>query len=176
MSHYDFAPRFEQLYQKAVDRYGQGARQATGLFDAAEAAWLAANGISPQHLFDYAEDQANYGEPGLANAIAIETLRRNHFINVQHGRPTGTVLDPATMPAKSDAVDGIAWLPRLLPKARAKLRGELPPSLMYGCGGDRAFFREHDICPAEFLDLISRHPDSDAPIIAWVKARLVARG
>ena len=103
MSHYDFAPRFEQLYQKAVARYGQGARQATGLFDAAEAAWLAANGITPQHLFDYAEDQANYGEPGLANAIAIETLRRNHFINVQHGRPTGTVLDPATMPAKSMA-------------------------------------------------------------------------
>jgi hypothetical protein len=171
MKHYDFAPRFEQLYLKAVARYGQGVRQAAGLFDAAETAWLAANGITPQHMFDYAEDQTNYGEPGLANAVAIESVRRNYFVDVQRGRWTGATLDTATMPAKADAVAGIAWLPRLIPKARAKLRGELPSSLMYCCGGDRAFFREHDINPSEFLGLVLRHEQNDAAIVEWVAAR-----
>ena len=57
-----------------------------------------------------------------------------------------------------------------LPKARAKLRGELPPSLMYSCGGDRRFFKEHDILPAEFLNLVWRL-DSDEAIVDWVLRR-----
>lgn len=174
MQHDDFAPRFEQLYLKAVARYGQGVRLASGLFDAAETAWLAANGITPQHLFDYAEDHTNYGEPGLANAIAIEAARRSYFVNVQQGRWTGTTLDATTLPPKDAAVDGIAWLPRLIPKAKAKLRGELPPSLMYCCAGDRAFFRQYDIGPAEFLALVLRHETNDAAIVAWVAARAQA--
>jgi len=35
-------------------------------------------------------------------------------------------------PAKTDEVEGIAWLPRLITKARAKLAGNLPADLMYG--------------------------------------------
>ena len=35
-------------------------------------------------------------------------------------------------PAKADEVEGIAWLPRLIVKARAKLAGQLPADLMYG--------------------------------------------
>ena len=35
-------------------------------------------------------------------------------------------------PAKSDEAEGIAWLPRLITKARAKLAGSLPADLMYG--------------------------------------------
>jgi hypothetical protein len=35
-------------------------------------------------------------------------------------------------PAKSAKVEGIAWLPRLITKARAKLAGSLPADLMYG--------------------------------------------
>src|SRR4051812_3579481 len=74
MKHYDFAPRFEQLYRKAVTRYEEGVRSAAGLFAPEETAWLAGNGITPQHLFDYAEDHTNYGEPGLANAVTIEAV------------------------------------------------------------------------------------------------------
>ncbi len=33
-------------------------------FSVEEAAWLAANGLTPQHLYDYAEDQHNYGRAG----------------------------------------------------------------------------------------------------------------
>ena len=169
MKHYDFAPRFEQIYLRAVARYGQGVRQAAGLFDATETAWLAANGLTSQHLFDYAEDHAGYGEPGLAEAVAIETLRHSSFLDFQQGHWTGATIDPAKMPAKSDTAGGIPWLARLIPKTKAKLRGELPTSLMYGCAGDRAFFREHDIGPSEFLGLGFRHEQDDAAIIAWVK-------
>ncbi|MEN9661831.1 MAG: hypothetical protein RL324_780 [Verrucomicrobiota bacterium] len=174
MKHYDFAPRFELLYQKALARYDQGVRQAAMLFDPAETAWLADNGISAQTLFDYAEDHTNYGEPGLGNAVAIEAVRRTYFHNVQQGRPSGVILDAATLPTKTDAVQGIAWLPRLIPKAKAKLRGELPASLMYCCGGDRAFFQQHDISPYEFLELVVRHEKDDAAIVAWVAARIAA--
>jgi len=66
------------------------------------------------------------------------------------------VLDESKLPPKADAVKGIAWLPRLIPKAKAKLRGELPASLMYSCGGDRNFFKEHAIQSSEFLSLVWR--------------------
>ena len=79
------------------------------------------------------------------------------------------------MPAKTDAVRGIEWLPRLIPKAKAKPRGELPSSLMYSCGGDRRFFRGHDILPAEFLSLVWRNENNDAAIIDWVARRIAAK-
>ena len=79
------------------------------------------------------------------------------------------------MPAKTDAVRGIEWLPRIIPKAKAKLRGELPSSLMYCCGGDRRFFKTHDILPAEFLSLVWRHEHADAAIIDWVVRRSAAK-
>jgi hypothetical protein len=177
MSHYEFPHQFRALYDAAVARHTAGQRAAENLCTAEEKAWLAAHGLTPQHLYDYAEDHHAYGgEPGFAQALGIELVRRDYFLNVQGGRPSGRVLDEATLPAKSEAVQGIAWLPRLLPKARAKLRGELPPSLMYGCGGDRRFFKTHDILPAEFLALVWRHEPDDAAIIAWVARRSAATG
>ncbi|MBM3873647.1 MAG: hypothetical protein FJ382_07915 [Verrucomicrobia bacterium] len=86
----------------------------------------------------------------------IESVRRDYFLNVQDGRPSSTLLDPETLPAKDATVDGIAWLPRLAAKAYAKLRGELPASLMYACGGDRAFLENYDLDPAEFLTALWR--------------------
>ena len=175
MKHYDFATKFRALYDKAVGLYAKGQRGADTFFTADESAWLAANGLSAQNFFDYAEDHANYGEPGPDNALAIETVRRDYFLNAQNGRASATVLDVAKMPAKTEAVRGIEWLPRLIPKAKAKLRGELPASLMYGCGGDRAFFKQHDILPAEFLALVWRHDKDDAAIVDWVVRRSAAR-
>ena len=81
------------------------------------------------------------------------------------------MLDQAKLPGKAEAVKGITWLPRLIPKAKAKLRGELPASLMYSCGGDRAFFKQHDILPAEFLSLVWRNENNDGAIVDWVVKR-----
>ena len=176
MKHFDFPARFRALYDKAVALYQQGQRGPDTFFTAEEKAWLAANGITPQHVYDYAEDHNNYGgEPGFDHALGIELVRRDYFLNVQGGRASGATLDDARLPAKTDAVRGIAWLPRLLPKARAKLRGELPASLMYGCGGDRKFFKEHDIVPAEFLALLWRHENDEAAVVDWVVKRSAAK-
>jgi Domain of unknown function (DUF5069) len=171
MKHYDFGTQLRKLWEKAAGLYGRGQRGADTYFTPDEAAWLAANGLTPQHLYDYAEDFNGGGEPGWETALAIELVRRDYFLNVQGGKPSTAVLEEAGMPAKTDTVRGIEWLPRILPKARAKLRGELPPSLMYCCGGDRKFFKAHDILPAEFLSLVWRADGRDAEVIDWVARR-----
>lgn len=171
MKHYDFTKQFKGLYDKAVGLYAKGQRGAETFFAPTEVAWLASVGITPQHLYDYAEDQNNGGEPGYDNALGIELIRRDYFLNVQQGQASKTVLDESKMPSKDEAIEGIVWLPRILPKTKAKLRGELPGSLMYSCGGDRRFFKAHDILPAEFLSLVWRNGDNDAATIAWVVAR-----
>ena len=171
MKHYDFADKFRALYDKAVKLYASGQTDKAAYATAEEQAFLTANGIGVQALYDYAEDHNNGGEPGYDRALEIETVRRDYFLNVQHGKRYTAVLDQDRMPAKTDAVKGIEWLPRIIPKAKAKLRGELPDTLMYSCGGDRKFFRAHDILPSEFLSVVGRHLDNDAAVIDWVVAR-----
>mgnify|MGYP001305535505 CR=1 FL=1 len=171
MTHYVFAKRFRGLYDKAVSHYRNGRRGAGSYFSTDEEAWLKANGLTPQHLYDYAEDEVGEGEPGYDIALGIELIRRDYFLNVQKGAASDQVLDQTSLPPKSATAGGIEWLPRIIPKARAKLRGELPPSLMYSCGGDRHFFTTHDIHPNEFLSLVWRAGDDDQQIIDWVAAR-----
>jgi hypothetical protein len=171
MRHYDFADKFRALYDKAVRAYAAGQTDQAKYFTTDEKAFLATNGISVQAMYDYAEDHHGYGEPGYDRALAIELVRRDYFLNVQQGQASTVVLDAAKMPGKTDAVRGIEWLPRIIPKAKAKLRGELPPSLMYSCGGDRQFFHTHDIHPAEFLSLVWRNLDHDTATIDWVVKR-----
>jgi len=176
VNHFTFPQQFRALYDKAVAFYAKGQRGADTFFSADEAAWLAAHGMTAQHLYDYAEDHNNYnGEPGFEHALTIETIRRDYFLNVQQGRASATRLDDTKLPTKTDAIRGIAWLPRLLPKARAKLRGELPASLMYCCGGDRKFFKEHNLLPAEFLAAVWRHEANDDALVEWVARRSASK-
>ena len=174
MQHYDFQNTFRALYDKAAGLYAKGQRGAETFFSADEQTFLTANGLTAQNLYDYAEDHNNYSEPGCDLALGIEFIRRDYFLFNQHSKPSGVALDPNTMPAKTDAVRGIEWLPRIIPKAKAKLRGELPSSLMYCCGGDRRFFKTHDINPVEFLDLVRQNENNDKAIIEWVVARSTA--
>ncbi len=168
MTNYDFTAKFRAVYDHAVAQYTKGVRRAAQLFDATQSAFLVANGIPAQSLYDYAEDHVGGGEPGYDNALTIETVRRSYFLNVQGGKPSTALLDESKMPGKTEAIRGIEWLPRIIPKAKAKLRGELPASLMYSCGGDRRFFKAHDILPSEFLGMVWRHEHDDAALIDWV--------
>jgi Domain of unknown function (DUF5069) len=172
MKHYDFADKLRILWDKACARYSQGLRDASAFFTAEEQSFLSANGLTAQNLYDYAEDFTGGGEPTWDNALAIELVRRDYFLNAQAGKASTVVLDETTLPAKTASIAGIEWLPRIIPKARAKLRGELPSSLMYCCGGDRRFFKTHDILPAEFLTLIWRHEHADSAVIDWVRRRI----
>lgn len=172
MSHYNFATDFRTIYDQAVNRFAFGVAGAEAIVTPEELSFLSANGITAQHMYDYAEDHnGDSGEPGFERALAIEIVRRDYFLNVQRGKPSAQVLDPSRLPDKVAALRGIVWLPRIIPKAKAKLRGELPASLMYCCGGDRKFLKENDIFPAEFLNLVWRHENDDAAIAEWVVNR-----
>jgi len=174
--HFDFPTTFRTLYKQSYQLYQDGQRGAETFFDAEGTAWLAGNGITAQYMYDYAEDDVAEGRPGFGNALTIEAVRRDYFLSVQHGLPSPAVDDPEDWPGKTVEAAGMRWLPRIIPKAKAKLRGELPASMMYACGGDRAFFHRHNIMPAEFLSLVWRHLDdeNDDAIIAWVKSRSAA--
>jgi hypothetical protein len=171
MIHYDFQKRFRAVYERALAAFESGAKDADALLSADDAAFARSYGGRPQDFFDYAEDALRDGEPDFETALLVEAVRRDYFLAVQHGTPSPFVLLEDRLPDKAGTVRGIAWLPRLLPKAKAKLRGGLPPGLMYCCGGDRRFFKARDIHPAEFLRAVWAWEDRDARVVDWVEAR-----
>ena len=126
--------------------------------------------MTPQELYDFAEDHAkNDGDPDWETVLLIQAARRDYFRTVLHGRWSGHVVNMDSLPPKDAKLEGIPWLPRLIEKARAKLHGEMPADLMYDCGGDRKFFREHGLHPADFLRhfwAVEGHPGR---ILAYVR-------
>lgn len=171
MSEYDWPIEFRKVYQAGTQSYHRGERAPQKLFSKSELAFLASIGCSAQELFDFIDDLARYGEPDYETVLLTTAVRRDYFRLVQNGTHSRTQIDMDKLPAKMDEVDGIAWLPRLIEKARAKLRGEMPPDLMYGCGGDRPFLREMNVELAEFLRLVWLCGDDNRRIIDYVKQR-----
>lgn len=167
----DYLTQLHRVWSHAVQAYRSGERDQARLFSDADRTFLASIGQNTQELFDYAEDFANGGDPDFTTMALVAEIRRRYFLEVQQGKLSGKTLDSSSLPAKTDETDGIVWLPRILPKARAKLRGELPPETMYGCGGDRRFFRENGLHPAELLLVVWQYGDNHAAIIDWVKSR-----
>jgi len=171
MNHYNYQKRLEELWRKAVELYKKGQRGSASFFSPQETQWLADNGVTPQEIYDFAEDYSNYGEPDFITFATITDVRRTYFLKEMGGRSTGRSLSPDRYPPKTEEVEGIVWLPRLIEKAKAKLRGELDLDTMYDCGGDRKFFKTHDIVPAEFLRQVADHIEDDRTVIEWVKER-----
>jgi predicted dehydrogenase len=163
--------RFSQLFQSAVEKYRKGHQQAAGLIDEQGLKFLASIGHTEQEFFDFVEDFAKAGEPTLETALKIASVRRDYFLAKQNGTPSPRRISMDDLPPKDAEIEGIAWLPRLIPKAEAKLRGEMPPDLMYCCGGDRKFFNTHHIDPAEFLRKVWDACGNQAEIVAWVKGK-----
>ena len=93
---------------------------------------------------------------------------------VQKGVESTKVVKPADLPPKDEALDGIVWLPRIIAKAEAKLRGEMDPDIMYGCGGDRAFLSKHNIHPADFLREVWAAKGDAQQVLAYVKSTKAA--
>ena len=100
------------------------------------------------------EDHADYGDPSAETAVLIAAVRRDYLLTVMEGEPSTHEISPTDLPAKDAEMEGVRWFPRILRKAQAKLRGELHPDMMFCCGGDRGFLREHDIHPADFLRVV----------------------
>ena len=171
MSEYDWPIRFREVYDAATARYRKGERAPQKLFSKTELEFLASIGCSAQELFDFIDDLARYGEPAYEPTLLTTAVRREYFRLVQNGVPSTKQIDMDNLPAKTAAVEGIEWLPRLIEKARAKLRGEMPADLMYGCGGDRPFLRSVNIELAEFLRLVWMCGDDNRRIVEYVKNR-----
>ena len=168
---YDFQKQLVSVWEKAVKLYSEGNRDSSSFPIEEDLPFLSSIGMNKMDVFDFAEDWVCEGEPDLATFLMIHEQRKDYFWEFQNKVPSSNILNPSDLPAKNEEIEGIVWLPRIIPKARAKLRGELPPSSMFCCGGDRNFFRTNSIHPAEFLRTVKRAEDNDQKIIDWVLAR-----
>jgi hypothetical protein len=171
MNHDAYHQTLKTIWDEAVAKYREGNRKPESYFDEDTLAQLAAIGLKTMDVYDYAEDYVTRDEPDFETFLMICEARRDYFLTVQKGTPSEEVLDSDTLPPKEASVEGIAWLPRIVPKVVAKLRGELPPETMYNCGGDRRFFKENKIHPAEFLRAAWAYEDNPAKLIEWVVGR-----
>lgn len=174
MSNYSWDRQFTDLFERCLERYRAGDRDWENYCTDADLAFLEEIGYGKRELFDFVEDLAQEGDPSLAQAILIASVRRDYLREVMRGKRSDKVLDPSTLPAKTAELEGMVWLPRILAKARAKLRGELDPDTMYSCGGDRAFLKRHDIAPSDFLRAVWAAGDDDSKVVAYVKRQHTA--
>jgi len=150
----DWIARLQQPYNEAVDRYQRGKRNAEHVIPETSLSFLESIGMSAQELYDFVEDWITAGEPPFVTVAAITAVRRDYFVNIQKGKPSEHAVETSSLPPGSEELAGYRWLPRIIAKAQAKLRGEMSPDIMYGCGADRPFLRKVGIDPAEFLRLV----------------------
>lgn len=158
-----------EIHGLAIDAWKAGRRSPKTMFSASELEFLHSIGCSAQEMFDFVDDLQIYGEPDFETVLGIQELRLRYFKEVMHSTPSNHVASMDALPPKAQAVEGISWLPRLIVKARLKLRGEMPPELMYGCGGDRPFVIRMGMTLPSFLKLVWDCGDNDSKIIAAVK-------
>ncbi len=128
----DWRKEFRELFFAGADRQQHGAQSPATMFETDEVEFLDSIGCSAQELFDFADDYVHCGDVNYDDIEAIQSVRLDFFKDHLKGQPASRPMSVDDFPAKAAEVDGIPWLPRLITKARAKLRGELPADLMYG--------------------------------------------
>ena len=164
--------RFLDLFDRSVKRYQSGDKDFTGYYSAADSALLAEIGYKPREFFDFVEDFCEEGSPSPSSALLVAAVRRDYFQVVMQGKPGEKELTRDDVPTFGDELGGFAYLPRILVKAKAKLRGELDPDLMYGCGGDRNFLQKNgDLHLADFLRRVWAAEGDDQKVLEWIKAQ-----
>ena len=151
VDNYNWPKTLRELFEDGLEAYRVGKQDAQSMFNDKQCEFIEAIGATPQEIFDFVEDTTYGGEPGFETTLLITAVRREYFFSVQKGQRSSRLIDMDKLPPKNAPLGGIEWLPRIIEKAHAKLRGEMPPDLMYGCSGDRAFLREHGIHAADFL-------------------------
>lgn len=169
MTAYTWDTTFMELFERCRERYRGGDTDFRGYYTDSDRMFLAGIGCKPREFFDFVEDDVDTGEPGPNAALLIAAARRDYFIHVQRGVPSPKEMQSDELPTRQAELDGIAWLPRILQKARNKLRGENSPDIMYCCGGDRDFLGRHDIHPADFLRVVWAAGEDDARVVEFVR-------
>ncbi len=162
-------PRFREHYDQAVRRFELGHRGPEQVIGPEALSLLDSMGASAQELYDFVEDWVEDGEPDFDTVAAVTEIRRAYFLTVQHGQPSHERVPSAALPSGYAELGGYRWLPRIIAKARAKLRGELSPDMMFGCGADRPFLRSVRMDPAEFLNVVWNAGTDDRLILEAVR-------
>lgn len=170
---YTWDTTFTELFERCLERYRSGDEDFENYYSDADLVFLESIGYKKRELFDFVEDHADSGgtEPSLGTALLVASVRRDFVTVIQNGKKSDRVILPDDLPARDSELGGHVWLPRIIVKARGKLNGELDPEIMYGCGGDRKFLRNHDLHPAEFLRAVWAARDDDNAILAYVNER-----
>ena len=174
----DWLSQLRATYDRAVDLFERGHRDLEKVVGPEALAFLDSIGTSAQELYDFVEDWVEDGEPDFETVAAITDVRRTYFLTVQEGKRSDTVILSSTLPSGYAELGGYRWLPRIIAKAHAKLRGELAPDIMFGCGADRPFLRSINMEPAEFLKTAWDAEMDDSAILDAVqkKALTVSAG
>jgi len=170
MKNYSWDFTFTNLYERCIKSYRGGDTDHNNWFDGSDLDFLKSIGYQPLEFFDYIEDFAVHADPSPSTALMIASVRRDFLDVIQNKEHSENRVMPSDLPPKDSELQGHVWLPRILAKARAKLRGELHPESMFCCGGDRAFLRRHDIAPADFLRVVWAAEDDDEKIVDYITA------
>ena len=167
----NWAEEFRALFERKVTEYQRGTRSADAMFSDDEENFLRSIGATPQEIFDFVEDWCDDGEPDPETVLAITSIRRDYFYQEQQGRVSDHSIITSELPSRHESLAGLEWFPRIIEKARAKLRGELPPDLMYSCAGDRRFLKQVNVTPVEFLQTVWEAGDNIDRIVKFVTDR-----
>ncbi len=171
MNHYTYQKTLKTIWTNAVSSYESGNREPETYFNESTLAELTELGLNIMDVYDYAEDFVTGGDPDFETFLMICEVRRDYFLTIQEGKASSKTLSSESLPPKTAEINGIVWLPRIMPKVYGKLRGELPPETMYCCGGDRRFFKTNNIHPAEFLRAAWAFEEDQSRLVEWVANR-----
>ncbi|MDT7043899.1 DUF5069 domain-containing protein [Candidatus Nitronereus thalassa] len=165
----NWVENLQHLYDEAVTRYQNGLRGRDHVIPQTSLEFLESIGASPQEIYDFVEDWVEDCEPSFSTIADITAIRRDFFLHVQKGYASTHVTDTSTLPSGHEELGGHRWLPRIIAKARAKLRGEMSPDIMYGCGADRPFLHKIGIEPAEFLRIVWKADGDEQAVLDTIK-------
>ena len=131
---------------------------------------LMKTGYTIHEMYGYIEDYATLGDPSPSTILLIAAARRAFFLTVQRGIVgSAALLRDADLPRENDEFQDIAYLPRIIRKAEAKLYGTLPHNVMYYCAKDRQFLRSHgSIHPADFLYVVWGAHGDKQKVVSYV--------
>lgn len=162
--------RFLTLFDRCLAAYQSGETDFQKYYTCEDRTFLDSIGYQPREFFDFIEDFGDGGVPTISTALLVAAVRRDYFLTVQKGVTSDIKLTGADVPTFGEELAGMAYLPRILAKGRAKLRGELDPDLMFGCGGDRNFLKKNgDLDMADFLRHLWAAGDDDQKMVTWIK-------
>jgi hypothetical protein len=170
---YTWATQFRDLFDRCVALYKKGDSNFRKWFDLEDMAFLSSIGYKPREFFDFVEDHVNEAgdEPSKETAVLVAAVRRDYLHVEQKGKTSTKEIPMSALPPKSAVLAGYVWLPRIIAKAEAKLRGELDENTMYLCGGDRSFLSRHDIHPADFLRVVWAAKGDQKKIVDFLKTK-----